>query len=107
MNGSAGRAAGFLYVCEDGLVHYCSQQRGYPAIPLASYSKADFEREFSTQKSCAPHCSISCVHQVAMLDDVREHPREMLEELIARRRSAGPFIPAAVFIAGRGLGIPG
>src|SRR5437764_5937406 len=23
--------ARYLYVCEDGLVHYCSQQRGYPA----------------------------------------------------------------------------
>ena len=25
----------YLYICEDGLVHYCSQQRGYPAKPLA------------------------------------------------------------------------
>src|SRR5215468_5898745 len=26
------RAGGrYLYICEDGLVHYCSQQRGYPA----------------------------------------------------------------------------
>ena len=22
--------ARYLYICEDGLVHYCSQQRGYP-----------------------------------------------------------------------------
>jgi len=30
------RAGGrFLYICEDGLVHYCSQQRGRPGIPLA------------------------------------------------------------------------
>src|SRR5579862_5420850 len=28
----------YLYVCEDGLVHYCSQQRGYPGIPLAEYT---------------------------------------------------------------------
>src|SRR5205085_3194229 len=25
--------ARYLYICEDGLVHYCSQQRGYPAKP--------------------------------------------------------------------------
>ena len=25
--------ARYLYVCEDGLVHYCSQQRGYPGRP--------------------------------------------------------------------------
>jgi MoaA/NifB/PqqE/SkfB family radical SAM enzyme len=80
----------FLYICEDGLVHYCSQQRGHPGTPLASYTKEDLEREFNTEKTCAPHCSISCVHQVAMLDDVREHPREMLTELIARRRETNP-----------------
>src|SRR5256885_9559929 len=26
--------ARYLYICENGLVHYCSQQRGYPAVPL-------------------------------------------------------------------------
>ncbi|HEY6986811.1 MAG TPA: radical SAM protein [Bryobacteraceae bacterium] len=80
----------FLYICEDGLVHYCSQQRGYPAKPLASYTKEDLEREFHTEKTCAPYCSISCVHQVAMLDEVREAPREMLADLIARRRQTDP-----------------
>jgi MoaA/NifB/PqqE/SkfB family radical SAM enzyme len=30
--------ARYLYICEDGLVHYCSQQRGYPAIPLEKYT---------------------------------------------------------------------
>ena len=28
----------YLYICEDGLVHYCSQQRGYPGVPLAEYT---------------------------------------------------------------------
>src|SRR6266480_2968449 len=28
----------YLYVCEEGLVHYCSQQRGYPGKPLAEYT---------------------------------------------------------------------
>ena len=64
----------FLYICEDGLVHYCSQQRGYPGKPLAAYTQEDLEREFHTEKACAPNCSISCVHQVAMLDEVRERP---------------------------------
>ena len=31
----------YLYICEDGLVHYCSQQRGYPAIPLEKYTMHD------------------------------------------------------------------
>jgi MoaA/NifB/PqqE/SkfB family radical SAM enzyme len=80
----------FLYICEDGLVHYCSQQRGYPGAPLASYTQEDLQREFSTEKACAPNCSISCVHQVAMLDEVRERPREMLTELIGRKKNADP-----------------
>jgi MoaA/NifB/PqqE/SkfB family radical SAM enzyme len=63
------RAGGrYLYICEDGLVHYCSQQRGYPGIPLEKYTVADLRREFHTEKSCAPHCTVSCVHQVSVLD---------------------------------------
>ena len=46
--------ARYLYVCEEGLVHYCSQQRGYPGVPLESYTIADIRREFVTPKSCAP-----------------------------------------------------
>src|SRR5271165_7077237 len=60
--------ARYLYICEDGLVHYCSQQRGYPGIPLEKYTVSDLRREFHTEKSCAPHCTVSCVHQVSVLD---------------------------------------
>jgi MoaA/NifB/PqqE/SkfB family radical SAM enzyme len=63
--------ARYLYVCEDGLVHWCSQQRGYPGIPLMNYTMDDFRREFNTEKSCAPHCTVSCSQQVAMLDNWR------------------------------------
>jgi MoaA/NifB/PqqE/SkfB family radical SAM enzyme len=60
--------ARYLYVCEDGLVHYCSQQRGYPAVPLATYTVDDIRREFSTAKSCAPYCTVGCVHRVSTMD---------------------------------------
>jgi MoaA/NifB/PqqE/SkfB family radical SAM enzyme len=60
--------ARYLYICEDGLVHYCSQQRGYPARPLSEYSLEDVRREYLTEKSCAPHCTVSCVHQISYLD---------------------------------------
>ncbi len=68
--------ARYLYICEDGLVHYCSQQRGYPAIPLEEYTVADIRREYLTEKSCAPHCTVSCVHQVSIFDSWRapQHP---------------------------------
>ncbi|HKW87409.1 MAG TPA: radical SAM protein [Candidatus Acidoferrales bacterium] len=61
----------YLYICEDGLVHYCSQQRGYPGIPLSEYTGEHLRREFFTKKSCAPRCTVSCVHQVAVLDNWR------------------------------------
>jgi MoaA/NifB/PqqE/SkfB family radical SAM enzyme len=63
--------ARYLYICEDGLVHYCSQQRGYPGTPLLEYTPADIRREYLTEKSCAPHCTVSCAHQVSYLDFFR------------------------------------
>lgn len=68
--------ARYLYVCEDGLVHYCSQQRGVPAIPLAHYGINDVRREFATQKGCAPLCTVSCVHQTSIFDRWRGQPIE-------------------------------
>jgi MoaA/NifB/PqqE/SkfB family radical SAM enzyme len=67
------RAGGrYLYICEDGLVHYCSQQRGYPGIPLERYTTEDIRREYLTKKSCAPYCTISCVHQASIVDRWRD-----------------------------------
>ncbi|HWB95501.1 MAG TPA: radical SAM protein [Bryobacteraceae bacterium] len=60
--------ARYLYICENGLVHYCSQQRGYPAKPLAEYTIADIRREFLTEKTCAPRCTVACVHQISYMD---------------------------------------
>ena len=61
----------YLYVCEDGLVHYCSQQRGYPGVPLGEYSADRRRREFLTKKGCAPRCTVSCVHQISVVDGWR------------------------------------
>jgi MoaA/NifB/PqqE/SkfB family radical SAM enzyme len=80
----------YLYICEDGLVHYCSQQRGYPAKPLAEYTLEDLRREYITEKACAPYCTVSCVHYVSYFDSWRgeqtirafERPRSAAPELI-------------------------
>jgi MoaA/NifB/PqqE/SkfB family radical SAM enzyme len=64
--------ARYLYICEDGLVHYCSQQRGYPAKPLAQYTVDDIRREYRTEKSCAPRCTVACVHQTSYIDFWRD-----------------------------------
>ncbi|HEY1678195.1 MAG TPA: radical SAM protein [Candidatus Sulfotelmatobacter sp.] len=60
--------ARYLYICENGLVHYCSQQRGYPGVPLETYTRDDIRREYLTEKGCAPNCTVSCVHQVSIFD---------------------------------------
>jgi MoaA/NifB/PqqE/SkfB family radical SAM enzyme len=93
------RAGGrFLYVCEDGLVHDCSQQRGRPGIPLDTCSAADLVGGADRPKPCAPFCTLSCVHQVAMLDRFREQPHETLAAMLDARRARDPGfrVPAAV-----------
>jgi len=90
--------ARYLYVCEDGLVHWCSQQRGYPGIPLSDYGAADIAREYSSTKPCAPTCTVSCVHRVALIDDLRERPVAMLGRLEDAHRLHGGTPPASVAV---------
>jgi len=87
--------ARYLYICEEGLVHYCSQQRGYPAKPLAEYTVADIRREYRTAKECAPRCTVACVHQVAYIDNWRRpqdlkppRPTQVQQRPACPRRSA-------------------
>ena len=79
----------YLYVDEDGIVHYCSQMRGAPGIPLEEYGPKDLAREFSTKKACAPYCTINCVQRVAVLDNWRS-PQTAHARLAARPRVAAP-----------------
>jgi hypothetical protein len=92
-----------LYICEDGLVHYCMAQRGYPAIPLSQYTRQDIERESRSVKSCAPYCTIFCIQRVALLDRLRENPRQALAQLFpardARRGEAELPLPVRVLSA--------
>ena len=85
-----GAGARYLYVCEDGLVHWCSQQRGHPAIPLENYGLSDLEREYRTTKSCAPRCTVSCVHRVSLVDAIRDRPLQILESLAGPSRGRLP-----------------
>ncbi|HET9263512.1 MAG TPA: radical SAM protein [Vicinamibacterales bacterium] len=68
--------ARYLYICEDGLVHWCSQQRGCPGVPLATYTIADIRRELLAPKWCAPMCTIGCVHRVSTMDFWRKPQRQ-------------------------------
>ncbi|MBO0858729.1 MAG: radical SAM protein [Chloracidobacterium sp.] len=83
--------ARYLYICEDGLVHYCSQQRGFPGIPLQEYSRENLEHEFYTEKPCAKFCTIACVQQVAMLDNWRspQWPFDLPPEVLPKSGKYG------------------
>jgi MoaA/NifB/PqqE/SkfB family radical SAM enzyme len=87
----------YLYVCEDGVVHWCSQQRGYPGVPLDQYGRADLEREYHSVKPCAPFCTVGCVHRVAQVDELREHPLDTLVRWFPPASDGGPAdMPASV-----------
>jgi MoaA/NifB/PqqE/SkfB family radical SAM enzyme len=81
--------ARYLYVCEDGLVHYCSQQRGWPGIPLEQYTLEHVRAAFDLPKSCAPYCTIGCVHRVSTMDYWRRPQQSEvdadLRQLVAQR----------------------
>ncbi len=87
----------YIYVCEEGLVHYCSQQRGYPGVKLLDYTTADIRREFLTKKPCAPHCTISCVHMTSHMDYWRA-PQTLESGL----NSAKPEVEELINIHGAG-----
>ncbi len=84
--------ARFLYVCEEGLVHWCSQQRGYPGIPVLEYTREDIRREFDTRKSCSPSCTLGCVHQMSMFDRYRGAQR-LADPTVARLAAADQVAP--------------
>jgi MoaA/NifB/PqqE/SkfB family radical SAM enzyme len=79
--------ARYLYICEDGLVHYCSQQRGYPGIPLENYTFDDVEREYFAKKPCAPHCTVGCVQRISVIDHWRDAQGEPAQAVPLHIRS--------------------
>ena len=80
--------ARYLYVDEAGLVHYCSQQRGTPGIPLVQYTRDDLRREYDTPKGCAPYCTVNCAQRVALFDNWRSPQKA------APARAPGETAPA-------------
>jgi hypothetical protein len=61
-------------------VHWCSQQRGHPGIPLEQYGLEELERQYHLVKSCAPLCTVGCVHRVAQVDELRRNPQQALSQ---------------------------
>jgi MoaA/NifB/PqqE/SkfB family radical SAM enzyme len=92
-----GAGCRYLYVCEDGLVHWCSQQRGHPAIPLDQYGPEDLRREYHVVKACAARCTVGCVHRVAQVDELRTDPHQALMRWYPpSAHGIGPSLPVSV-----------
>jgi MoaA/NifB/PqqE/SkfB family radical SAM enzyme len=86
------RAGGrYFYVCEQGLVHLCSQQRGYPAIPLELYTVEHIRQQFDSPKPCAPFCTIGCVHRVSTMDFWRRPQQAGSQSTPSLDESPGPL----------------
>ena len=101
--------ARYLYICEDGRVHWCSQQRGHPGLPLEQYGDENLRTEYHAQKTCAPFCTVGCVHRVAQVDDLRRNPQQTLALWFgAPGQDRPPRLPLAVrmlmwaFVTGKG-----
>ena len=94
-----GAGSRYLYVCEDGLVHWCSQQRGHPGIPLDDYGPEDLIRQYHAVKTCAPMCTVGCVHRVAQIDDLRRNPQQSLAQWFSGPQPGSAMrLPASVRI---------
>ena len=82
----------YFYVDEFGLVHWCSQQKGYPAVSLESYTHSDMRREYLSEKACAPYCTLQCVHRVIDYGRLAQSP-DPAESFPARAKAKeGPGV---------------
>ena len=78
-------------------MHWCSQQRGHPGIPLERYGADDLRRQYHEVKSCAPMCTVGCVHRVAQVDELRQNPERALVEWFSKPlHDRQPVLPASV-----------
>jgi hypothetical protein len=62
-----------------------------PSDSSGKYTREDIDREYTSKKPSAPFCTVSCVHRVAMLDLIRNEPREALFRFFPADRPGAPL----------------
>ena len=72
--GTAGPEDGFSTSARTAWSTTARSSAAGPGIPLEQYGRADLIREAAREKPCAPYCTVSCVHQTAMLDSFPGEP---------------------------------
>ena len=65
----------FLYVDENGMVSWCSQQRAAFAVPLDEFTPQHLKEQFHTPKTCADSCTVGCVRTCSQYDNWRPQSR--------------------------------
>ncbi len=63
--------ARYLYVDEDGIVHWCSQTRGTFSKDLLAYTPGDLAEQFQAGKACASGCTVGCARSASAYDGWR------------------------------------
>jgi MoaA/NifB/PqqE/SkfB family radical SAM enzyme len=64
----------YLYVDEEGMVRWCSQQRHGWGKRLAEFGAADLRKQFLTRKDCSDHCTVGCARTCSAPDRWRAQP---------------------------------
>jgi MoaA/NifB/PqqE/SkfB family radical SAM enzyme len=63
--------ARYIYLDEQGIAHWCSQQRAAFAKPILEYTAADLAEQFHTPKGCNPGCTVGCARTSSAWDEWR------------------------------------
>jgi MoaA/NifB/PqqE/SkfB family radical SAM enzyme len=58
----------YLYIDEEGMVRWCSQQRETWGKALLDYTPQDLRAQFHTQKDCNTTCTVGCVRTCSKVD---------------------------------------
>ena len=78
MTGGAGRGRGICMCARTGWFTTARSSAGIRGFRWPSIREADVKREFLTAKSCAPNCTIGCVHRISHIDHWRAPQTRMV-----------------------------
>lgn len=66
----------YLYIDQEGIVHWCAQTAQSFGLPLSQYTAEDLRRQYYTYKPCNARCTIGCARSCSLVDRWFPQPRE-------------------------------
>jgi hypothetical protein len=67
-------------------------------MPLEQYGPENLQRGYHEVKSCAPLCTIGCMHRVAQVDELRRNPQAALSRWLPDQRGERAVPPLGIRI---------